>query len=93
MRRMLSTYARRSAPGAGARRLRELIAAPEICVLPGAYDCFSARLIQHEGFGACFITGQGLSGSLIGRPDYARRPRAEHANFTRCSLTACELKV
>ena len=39
-------------------------------MLPGAFDCFSARLIENEGFDACFITGQGLSGSLIGRPDY-----------------------
>ena len=39
-------------------------------MLPGAYDCFSARMIEAEGFDACFITGQGLSGSLIGRPDY-----------------------
>ena len=68
--RQLSSYARRSPPGSGARRLRELIAAPEIVVLPGAFDCFSARLIENEGFDACFITGQGLSGSLIGRPDY-----------------------
>ena len=68
--RRLSSYARRSQPGSGARRLRELIAAPDIVVLPGAFDCFSARLIESEGFDACFITGQGLSGSLIGRPDY-----------------------
>ena len=67
---MALSYVRRVAPGVGARRLRELIAAPEICVLPGAYDCFSARLIEAEGFDSCFVTGQGLSGSLIGRPDY-----------------------
>ena len=70
MRRALSSYARRAAPGAGALRLRAAIAAPEIVVLPGAFDCFSARLVESEGFEACFITGQGLSGSLIGRPDY-----------------------
>uniref|UniRef100_A0A6U7I060 Methylisocitrate lyase n=1 Tax=Haptolina brevifila TaxID=156173 RepID=A0A6U7I060_9EUKA len=66
----LANYARRSIAGRGSKRLRELLAAPEIVVLPGAFDCFSARLIESEGFNACFVTGQGLSGSLIGRPDY-----------------------
>ena len=80
--RSVAGYARRSIAGSGAARLRDLIAAPEIVVLPGAFDCFSARLIQSERFNACFVTGQGLSGSLIGRPDYGFLTATE-------TLTAC----
>ena len=49
--------------------LRTLIAAPDIAVLPGAYDGFSARLIERAGFGAAFITGSGVSESRLGVPD------------------------
>ena len=38
--------------------------------MPGVYDMFSARLSEHVGFDVVFLSGQGLSGSLIGRPDY-----------------------
>jgi len=34
-------------PGA---RLRELLAAPSLLVMPGAYDALSARLIAQAGF-------------------------------------------
>jgi len=63
-------YARGQRPGAGAARLRELIAEPNVTVMPGVYDMYSARLSEHEGFDVVFLSGQGLSGSLIGRPDY-----------------------
>ncbi|HWD57215.1 MAG TPA: hypothetical protein VG308_02985 [Stellaceae bacterium] len=33
------------------QRLRDLIEAPEILVLPGIYDGFSTRLIVATGFG------------------------------------------
>jgi 2-methylisocitrate lyase-like PEP mutase family enzyme len=51
------------------RRLRELIEAPEIVLAPGAYDCLSARLIEHAGFPVVYMTGFGTSASYLGRPD------------------------
>ena len=50
------------------RRLRELIRAPEILVMPGAYDVISARLFESLGFQAV----QGSSGAIaatFGLPD------------------------
>jgi len=44
------------------RRLRELIEAPEIVLAPGAYDCLSARLIEHAGFPVVYMTGFGIWG-------------------------------
>ena len=61
----LSVGSRLARPG----RLRELLAAPEPLVAPGAYDALSARLIEQAGFGAVYMTGFGTTASLIGRPD------------------------
>ena len=53
-------------PGA---RLRELLGRKEILVAPGAYDGLSARIIEKTGFEALYITGYGLSASVLGKPD------------------------
>src|SRR5688500_18529373 len=50
------------------RRLRELIAAPEILILPGAWDALSALLIEQAGFQGVYITGGGIARSS-GVPD------------------------
>jgi 2-methylisocitrate lyase-like PEP mutase family enzyme len=51
------------------RRLRALIDAPEILVLPGVFDGFSTRLVGQLGYPAAFVTGSGLSESRLGQPD------------------------
>ena len=52
-----------------AQRLRELLAAPGILVMPGCYDALSARLIERAGFQAAFMGGFAVSASRIGMPD------------------------
>jgi 2-methylisocitrate lyase-like PEP mutase family enzyme len=52
-----------------AKRLRELIERPGITVAPGAYDAFSARLIEEAGFDAVYMTGFGTAASTLGYPD------------------------
>ncbi len=49
--------------------LRKLIAAPEILVQPGVFNCYSARLVEKLGYKSTFITGGGLSESYLGWPD------------------------
>jgi len=51
-------------------RLRELIKAREILISPGAYDCLSAKLIEHMGFKSLSTTGAGISESFLGLPDF-----------------------
>jgi len=51
-------------------QMRRLIEAPEILVAPGAYDCFSAKLIESMGFKALATTGAGISESFLGLPDF-----------------------
>jgi 2-methylisocitrate lyase-like PEP mutase family enzyme len=50
------------------RRLRELVRAPEILVMPGAYDVLSALLFEKMGFKAIQGTSGGIAVAL-GYPD------------------------
>lgn len=62
---MLGNTPAAASPG---KRLRELIAAPEILVLPGAWDALSALLIEQAGFPGVYATGGGIARSS-GVPD------------------------
>lgn len=48
--------------------LKKLINEPEVLVMPGVYDCITARLAQKAGFKALQVTGFGVAASL-GVPD------------------------
>jgi len=50
-------------------RLRRLIHAPELLVMPGVYDPITARLVERAGFDAVQCSGMGISASLVGMPD------------------------
>jgi carboxyvinyl-carboxyphosphonate phosphorylmutase len=50
-------------------RLRQLLREPGIIVAPGAYDCYTAKLIEHEGFPAVYMTGAGTALTRLGKPD------------------------
>jgi 2,3-dimethylmalate lyase len=67
----------------GPRRLRELLAAGEPVVAPGAYDALSARLIEQAGFDAVYMTGFGASASLLGQADVGLLSFAEMADQAR----------
>jgi 2-methylisocitrate lyase-like PEP mutase family enzyme len=38
-------------------------------IAPGVYDAYGARMVQHAGFEAVYMTGNGVSASLLGKPD------------------------
>src|SRR3989442_12424188 len=50
-------------------RLRQMMKEPGIIVAPGAYDGFSARLIEAAGFRCVYMTGAGTAASHLGHPD------------------------
>jgi len=52
-----------------AKKLRELLRQPGIIRAPGAYDAWSAKLVEMAGFPAVYLTGYGVSASLLGKPD------------------------
>lgn len=56
------------AANAKSRKLRNLVRAPDILVMPGAYDVLSALLFQQLGFEAIQCTSGGIAAAL-GYPD------------------------
>jgi len=52
------------------QKLRELLARPEIIVIPGVYDCLSAKLVEKAGFDVAATSGFGIAASTLGLPDY-----------------------
>ncbi len=57
-----------AAANAKSRTLRELIRAPEILIMPGAYDVLSALLFEQMGFKAIQGTSGGIA-AVLGYPD------------------------
>src|SRR3989442_599648 len=51
--------------------LEQLLSLPakKALLLPGAYDCLSALLIEDLGFKGLYVSGAGLSVSVLGKPD------------------------
>jgi len=49
--------------------LRGLLANRGLLLVPGVFDCLSARLAESSGFEAVFTSGFGMSAVLLGRPD------------------------
>jgi 2,3-dimethylmalate lyase len=74
-------------------RLRELLAAPEPLIAPGAYDALSARLVEQAGFGAVYMTGFGTTASLIGRPDVGLLTGSEMVDNARRIVAAVDVPV
>ncbi len=70
------------------KRLRKMIDAPEILVLPGVFDGFSTRLVEQAGYPAAFITGSGISESRLGQPDVGIMGLEENVVGAR-ALAAC----
>jgi 2-methylisocitrate lyase-like PEP mutase family enzyme len=51
------------------QRLGERLRQRAIVIAPGVYDAFSARLVERAGFEAAYLSGAGVSYSLLARPD------------------------
>jgi len=51
------------------QKLRKRLTSGPVVVAPGIYDAYGARLVEQAGFEAVYMTGNGVSASLLGRPD------------------------
>ncbi len=69
--------------------LRARLAEPTILMAPGAYDGLSANLAAQAGAEAVYMTGFGVSGSTLGRPDVGLMSATEMADRTRAIADAC----
>ena len=50
-------------------QLRQLLKTGGPGIVPGATDCFTARLIEAAGFPAVYVTGGGTANTYLGGPD------------------------
>ena len=53
-----------------AKKLKDLLLRKEIAIAIGCYDGISARLVQEIGFEVALLSGYGVSGTVLGAPDY-----------------------
>ena len=60
---------RNTSPTATRRRLRQLMAGPDILVMPGAYDAMSARLLAKMGFDALWAGSHAGAAVTLAVPD------------------------
>jgi carboxyvinyl-carboxyphosphonate phosphorylmutase len=51
------------------QKLRKRLTEGPMLVAPGIYDAYGARFVEQAGFEAVYMTGNGVSASLLGRPD------------------------
>ena len=51
------------------QKFRERLQKKSLIVAPGIYDAYGARLVEQAGFEAVYMTGNGVSASVLGRPD------------------------
>lgn len=73
--------------------LKQLLKAPELLVAPGAYDVLSAKIIEHCGFKAVYMTGYGTSASVLGQPDVGLLTMSEMVERARNIAEAVEVPV
>lgn len=74
-------------------RLRELLNSGKIIMAPGAYDVWSAKLVEAVGFDAVYMTGYGVSASVLGKPDIGIMTFSEVAAMARNMAAAIDIPL
>ena len=74
-------------------RLRELLSAPEILVVPRVHDAMSALAAESVGFKAVQASGHGIAGALLGKPDIGLLTLSENVMATRFIARAVGVPV
>jgi methylisocitrate lyase len=75
------------------KKLRELLDQPGIIRAPGAFDAWSARLVQMSGFPAVYMTGYGASASVLGQPDIGLMSMTEMATNAKNMASAIDVPL
>jgi len=74
-------------------QLRELLAKKEILVVPGCYNALTAKIIEKAGFDAVYLSGYGISVSLLGMPDVGLATMTEVHTVARYVANAVSIPV
>lgn len=76
-----------------AQRLREILARQRSVLVPGAHDALSAKIYKQAGFEIIYMTGSGVTASLIGMPDVGLLTMTEMVTQARNIVSAVDLPV
>lgn len=52
-----------------AQKLRQALQQQSYLMMPGIYDCLSAKMAENAGFQAAFFSGGAFSMATLGKPD------------------------
>lgn len=75
------------------RALRQLLQGGRVVQLPAVYDGLTARVAARAGFDAIYVTGNGASASMLGRPDVGLVTLTESASMARAIANAVDVPV
>lgn len=74
-------------------KFRKLLSEDNIIVAPGAFDAWSAKLVEYTGFECVYMTGYGVSASVLGKPDIGYITQTEMVNQLRNIVSAVNIPV
>jgi 2-methylisocitrate lyase-like PEP mutase family enzyme len=74
-------------------RLRALLREHRPLIMPGCYNALSARILEHVGFDAIYMSGYGTSLSMLGLPDAGLATLTEVAMNARLIAGAVRIPV
>jgi len=80
-----------ASPARATTRLRALLHEPAPLILPGCFNAMSARILEHAGFPALYMSGYGTSLNLLGLPDAGLITLTEMA--LNAKLIACAVRA
>ncbi|MEY8414837.1 isocitrate lyase/PEP mutase family protein [Tissierella praeacuta] len=75
------------------KMLKELLRKEGAIVAPGAYDAWSAKLVEISGFPCVYMTGYGVSASVLGKPDIGLITMTEMVNQLRNIVASVNIPV
>ncbi len=73
--------------------MKKLLSEGKTLILPGAYDCFSVKIIEKMGFDAAYLTGYGAEASVLGRPDMGFTTMNDVCDLARRMCTTVDLPI
>ena len=73
--------------------LKQILAAPEITIMPGVHDGYSARIVEMAGFDVAWISGAGISESHLGWADRGVMGLQENVSACRDMVNCTDLTL
>ena len=73
--------------------LQRMLQDDKIYILPGVFECIGALIAEGAGFSAIAVTGNGLSASAIGMPDFGLMSMTEVVERSRLIASAVGIPV